>query len=123
MIIQLTCSKCRFSMKLPDHKVNGRPICPGCNGGLMEFSERDQLKLSGGWRRKKTAPVVTVRPGVIRNVIFGILLLVLGPGLIIWATTWPPKASRVAGVFMGHGVVLTGWGIVLLVRAALRKSD
>ena len=122
-MILLTCPKCRFSMKLPEHRVSGRPLCPSCSQGLMEMTEREQERVAGGWRRKKTAPVVRFAPGVIRNLVFGCLLLLAGPGLIIVAISWPARASTVSAVFIGHGGVLTVWGIVLLVRAAMRKSD
>ena len=119
---KLTCPKCRFSMKLPDHKVNGRQLCPSCNAGLMEFSERDQLKRSGGWKRKKRGPVDTP-PGVIRNLIFGIVLVPLGLSMIAWAASRWNEAGKVAAVFMGHGIVLTVWGIIALILAALGKKD
>jgi hypothetical protein len=89
----------------------------------MEMSERDEDRLSGGWRRKKQKPVVTVRPGVICNLILGIVFLLNGPALIAWAATWPGRAWYVSAVIIGHGAVLTVWGIILLVMAALRKSD
>lgn len=121
-MFRLTCPKCRFSMKLPEHQVSGRPTCPKCNAGLMELGERDQRKVSGGWKRKKTEPGGT-RPGVVRNLILGIVLLLVRTVLIVWAASRWDRAGAVAAVFMGHGIVLMGWGIVLLVRAALRKSD
>jgi hypothetical protein len=121
-MMKLTCPKCRFSMKLPDHKVNGREFCPSCNGGLMEFSERDQSKLSGGWKRKKRGPVDTP-PGVIRNLIFGIVLVVFGLSANAWAASRWNQAGIVAAVFMGHGIVLTVTGIIALIMAALGKKD
>ena len=121
-MFRLTCPKCGFSMKLPEHQVSGRPTCPGCNAGLMELAERDQRKVSGGWKRKKTAPVGT-RPGVVRNLILGVALLALGAVAVAWSVSRWDRAGGVAAVFVGHGIVLMGWGCVLLVRAAMRKGD
>jgi hypothetical protein len=87
------------------------------------MTEEDQLRLAGGWRRKKTQPVVFMRPGVIRNFILGTVLFLLGPALILWASRWPSRAWFVSAVFIGHGLVLTMWGIILLVLAILRKND
>ena len=122
-MVRLTCPKCRFVMKMPEHSLGVRPICPVCSGCALEMAERDQARLSGGWRRKKVQPVVSMRPGVIRNLILGGLFLLIGPALITWAATWPGRAWFVAAVFMGHGSVLTVWGIILLVLAVLRKGD
>lgn len=122
-MVSLHCPKCRFSINMPEHTLGVRPICPQCSGCALEMSQRDQDRLSGGWRRKKRRPVVAIRPGVIRNLIFGVLLLLGGPILIAWAASWPSRAWYVKAVIMGHGSVLTVWGIILLVLAALRKSD
>jgi hypothetical protein len=108
---------------MPEHTLGVRPICPVCYECALEMTERDQDRLSGGWRRKKVQPVVGVRPGVIRNLLLGILLLLGGLALIASAATWPSRAWYVKAVFIGHGLVLTVWGIILLVLAALRKSD
>jgi hypothetical protein len=110
-------------MNMPGHTLGVRPICPKCFGCALEISARDQDRLSGGWRRKKRKPVVAIRPGVIRNLILGLLLLLGGPILIAWVASWPSRAGYVKAVFIGHGIVLTGWGIILLILAALRKSD
>jgi len=122
-MVRLTCPKCGFVMKMPEHTLGVRPICPVCYECPLEMTERDQDRLSGGWRRKKVQPVVGVRPGVIRNLLLGVLLLLGGLALIVSAATWPSRAWFVKAVFIGHGLVLTGWGIILLILAALRKSD
>jgi hypothetical protein len=122
-MVRLTCPKCRFVMRMPEHTLGVRPICPVCSGCALEMTERDQDRLSGGWRRKKVRPVVGVRPGVVRNLILGVFLLLGGPALLVWASTWPSRAGYVKAVFIGHGLVLTMWGIILLVLAALRKGD
>jgi hypothetical protein len=110
-------------MKMPEHTLGTRPICPNCSRCVLDMSERDQDRLSSGWRRKKRKAVVAVRPGVIRNLILGPVLLLAGPALIAWAATWPSRAGYVKAVFMGHGSVLIMWGIICLILAALRKGD
>ena len=122
-MVALRCPKCRFTMNTPEHTLGVRPICPVCSGCALEMSQRDQDRLSGGWQRKKQKPVVAIRPGVIRNLILGLLLLLAGPALIAWAASWPSRAWYVKAVFMGHGSVLILWGIIALVLAVLRKSD
>jgi hypothetical protein len=87
------------------------------------MTQRDEDRLSGGWRPPRRKAVVAIRPGVIRNLIAGIVLIVLGPALVAWAASWPKRAWFVSAVFIGHGLVLTMWGIICLVLAALRKND
>jgi hypothetical protein len=64
-------------------------------------------------RRQRIKPPL-VRTGQVRNLILGIVFLVLGPVLILWGISLPDRARRLMASLVATGICMVIAGIILV---------
>jgi hypothetical protein len=114
---RLTCRSCGFETDVSELVGELGMNCPRCECGPMRKEEDPNSRLAR-WRRKQIKPP-KFRTGQIRNLIFGIIFIVVGPLLILLGISLPHWAMRLtvslaaAGSLMIlAGIFLMTWGFI-----------
>jgi len=101
---KLVCRQCKYSTVVSDKTARFGMMCPECHlGNLKPLQVR---------RTKRGDGDIAIRPGAIRALIGGVLLILVGAALFAWgAMNW-----KVAGRL---GARMTAWGAVLIVTGLI----
>lgn len=113
--IAYRCISCGYRTRLTEREADYGMNCPECPSGRLFEAPRHSGK----------PPLVSIRPGVIRNAVMGVGLLGFGVFLLLMARSYlsDPKAGMVQARFIGHGIAMLIFGVAALVAALLGKSD
>ena len=105
----LVCRNCNYRAVVSETVGRLGMMCPECHGGNLKKVDN---------RRRKGGRDVGIRPGSIRLVIGGVVLLVLGGAAFLWGCqNW--NAGRFGARMLGTGVVLLIGGAVSILTGGI----